>query len=663
MKNIEVVGIGIFFVNLQNKKPNTQIDMKTTLILAALSTVTAMAMADDVMTVDLKDSRACTMSNGIITLSIDASGKAKTMTHPDNGTDNILDNNGIYFDYTSNKNRALSAGKAEIVKQTDDYIEVLYTSGANNVLPTYKQGYILRKGESGVYTYVIVEGNSAHYGSNGVGAIKETRVCTRLAPTFLDGYVDDVMQGTIPSNSEMKEAEKSENTIQDATYRMADGSIYTKYNWAQFIDNDDFHGLMNGKVGVWNIPVSYEWLNGGPMRQELTVHATSKSPITIQMLQGEHIGASSQKYADGHRQIFGPFMIYVNSGDTREAMIADAKEKARQLKDEWPFNWFENEYYPLDRATVSGKINVTTGQGNDAIQVVLAEPGSNILSQGGKYIYWSKTDVDGNFEIKNVRKGEYSLYAYATKGTITDELEKDGIIVDSETVDLGIVDWTPETYSDLLWNIGENNRRADGFNRSDDPRSYEARDGIPSTLEFVVGMSNPAQDWYNAQTGNGTWTVTFNLDTEYTGNAKFTASIAGVSNSPTVTVGINGEKLASWNLKDDGSLRRSANQAGRHRVESVEFPASLLKAGENKLTLTASGCKSGTGVLYDCLKLEAGELIAGAADMITDDSDAPYEIYTISGVKVGTFNSLNDLTLKKGIYIYRKGAKTGKFAH
>ena len=54
---------------------------------------------------------------------------------------------------------------------------------------------------------------------------------------------------------------------------------------------------------------------------------------------------------------------------------------------------------------------MTTGQGNEAIQVVLAEPGSNILSQGGKYIFWSKTDADGNFEIKNVRKGEYSLYA------------------------------------------------------------------------------------------------------------------------------------------------------------------------------------------------------------------------------------------------------------
>ncbi len=633
---------------------------KEYLILMAAAAMVSAAKADDVMSVSLQDSRACTMSNGIITLSIDASGKAKTMKHAANGDANILGNNGIYFDYTSNKNRALSAGKAEIVKQTDDYVEVLYTAGANNLLPTYKQGYILRKGESGVYTYVIVEGNSAHYGSGGVGAVKETRVCTRLASDFLDGYVDDVMQGKIPSNDEMKVAEKSENTIQDATYRMADGSIYTKYNWAQFIDSDDFHGLMNGKVGVWNIPVSYEWLNGGPMRQELTVHATSKSPITIQMLQGEHIGASSQKYSDDHRQIFGPFFIYVNSGETREAMIADARAKSAELKSQWPFQWLENEYYPLDRATVSGRINVTTGQGGDALQVVLAEPGGNILSQGGKYIFWSKTDAEGNFEIKNVRKGEYALYAYATKGTITDELELPLMNVDSENVNLGVIDWAPETYSDLLWNIGENNRRADGFNRSGDPRSYEARDGIPSVLEYTVGVSNPAQDWYNAQTGNGTWTVKFTLDKEYSGEAKFTASIAGVSNSPSVAVSVNGENLSSWSLKDDGSLRRSANQAGRHRVESVKFPASILRRGENELKLTASGCKSGTGILYDCLKLEAGGLLTGAADFIESEENAPYVIYSISGVRIGEFESLSDLNVEKGIYIYRKGGKSGK---
>lgn len=636
--------------------------MKKTFTLFLIAAASCLAAnAEGEMTVNLKSDRSCTMSNGIITLSIDAKGLAKTMKHPANGTTNILGSNGIYFDYTANKNRTLNAGKAEIVKQTDDYIEVLYTAAANNVLPLYKQGYILRKGESGVYTYVIVNGNSAHFGSNGVGPVKETRVCTRLASTFLDGYVDEVMQGKIPSNAEMSVAEKTENTIQDATYRMADGSIYTKYNWAQFIDSDNFHGLMNGKVGVWNIPVSYEWINGGPMRQELTVHATSKSPITIQMLQGEHLGAASQNYADGDSQIFGPFFIYVNSGDTRDEMIADARAKAKELQAQWPFKWFENEYYPLDRATVSGKIDVTTGQGNEAIQVVLAEPGSNILSQGGKYIFWSKTDADGNFEIKNVRKGEYSLYAYATTGTITDELEKKDVVVDAEAVDLGTIEWTPETYANLLWSIGENNRRADGFNRSDDPRAYEARDGVPANLEYVIGSSNPAKDWYNAQTTNGVWTVTFNLDKTYSGNAKFTASIAGVSNSPKITVGVNGSNKGSWSLKDDGSLRRSATQAGRHRVESVTFPASSLKVGANKLTLTASSCKSGTGVLYDCIKLEAGELVTSGIEAVESEAGADtFEVFTVGGVKVGDFDSLDGLNLEKGIYIYRSGSKTGK---
>ncbi|MDO4336089.1 MAG: polysaccharide lyase family protein [Bacteroidales bacterium] len=621
------------------------------------------AFADGEMSIDLKSDRTCTMSNGIITLSIDASGKAKTMKHPDNGDANILGNNGIYFDYTANKNRALSAAKAEIVKQTDDYLEVLYTAGANNVLPLYQQGYILRKGESGVYTYVIVNGNSAHYGSNGVGNIKETRVCTRLASDFLDGYVDEVMQGAIPSNAEMAVAEKSENTIQDATYRMADGSIYTKYNWAQFIANDDFHGLMNGKVGVWNIPVSYEWLNGGPMRQELTVHATSKSPITIQMLQGEHIGAASQRYDDGTRQIFGPFMIYVNSGADRQAMIDDAAAKAASLQAEWPFQWFENDCYPLDRATVAGRINVTTGQGNDAYQVVLAQPGSNILSQGGDYIFWSKTDEDGYFEIKNVRKGNYSLYAYATKGTVTDELEVKDVAVDSENVELGTIDWAPETYANLLWNIGENNRMADGFNGSDAPRAYEVRDGIPSVLTFEIGSSAESTDWYNAQTGNGTWTIAFTLDKTYEKDAKLTASLAGVSNSPSVSIGVNGSHVGDWkSLKDDGSLRRSANLAGRHRVESVTFPANLLVAGENKLTLTASNCKSGTGILYDCIKLEAGEVISTAVGEIESaDADARYEIFTPGGVRMGSFESLDDASLPKGLYIYRRGAESGKF--
>ncbi|MDE5839559.1 MAG: hypothetical protein K2H49_01425, partial [Muribaculaceae bacterium] len=597
---------------------------------------------------------------GIITLNIDAKGMAKTMKHPSNGSANILGNNGIYFDYTTNKNRALSAGSARIVRNDDDYAEVVYTSAANDALPTYEHGYILRKGESGVYTYVIVHGNSksGDTSKGGVGPVKETRVCTRLASDFLDGYVDDQMQGMIPSNAEMAVAEK--NSVQDATYYLSDGSIYTKYNWAQFIDRDDFHGLMNGKVGVWNIPVSYEWLNGGPMRQELTVHATSKSPITIQMIQGEHLGASSQTYEDGHTQIFGPFMIYVNDSESREEMIADARAKARQLKAEWPFTWFENQYYPLDRATVTGKIDITTGQKAGDVKVVLAAPGSNLLRQGGNYIYWGVTDADGNFSIPAVRKGNYSLYAYATTGTITDELCVDDIEIAESSTDLGSIEWSPVTLEHQLWNIGENNRLADGFNCSDRPRAYEAWQWQPANIEYTIGKSNPSEDWYNAQTKNGKWTVKFNLDREYEGDAMLTASIAGVSNSPQIAVSVNGNNKETWSLKDDGSIRRSATLAGRHLVKSISFPASELKLGENEITFTASNCKDKSGVLYDCIKLEAGARVSAGADLITDDaSELPVYVYTLTGLYVGEFDTCPG-NLPHGIYIVKQGAKTRK---
>ncbi len=629
-------------------------------LLAASVWFGAAAQEAQDVTVKLKADRSCTMSNGIINISIANNGQVQTLKHPSNGNVNILSNNGIYFDYTSDKNRALSPASARIVRQEPDYAEVVYTSTANDALPTYEHGYIMRKGESGIYTYVIVHGNSksADTSQGGVGPVKETRVCTRLAAAFTDGYVDDQMQGRIPTNAEMAEAEKRE--VQDATYYLADNSIYTKYNWAQFIDHDDFHGLMNAKVGVWNIPVSYEWLNGGPMRQELTVHATSKSPITIQMLQGEHLGASSTSYDDDDHQIFGPFMIYVNDGATREEKIADARAKAAQLKAEWPFAWFQNEYYPLDRATVSGKINITTGQNPGNVKVVLAAPGGNLLSQGGNYMFWTLTEADGSFSIPAVRKGTYSLYAYATTGTITDELCVDNIeITDSET-ELGDIDWTPLTLEHLLWNIGENNRLADGFNCSDRPRAYEAWQWQPANLEFRIGESDPAVDWYNAQTKNGKWSVKFNLDRVYDGNALLTASIAGVSNSPNITVDINGNYRQSWSLKDDGSVRRSATLAGRHLVKSFYFPASNLKEGENVVTFTASNCKDKSGVLYDCIKLEAGEKITAGADMIMDsNSTLPISVFTLTGLFVGEFDSY-PTNLPHGIYVLRQGSDVKK---
>lgn len=599
-------------------------------IITSLAIATALAAsAQSEMTATLGSNNTAVMSNGIITLNIGKDGRVSKMLHAANGSDNILGSSGIYFDYTADKNRALSPDKAEVVKLTDDYAEILYSNNTADI--RYSQGYILRKGVSGVYSYVIVKGT----GKSKDLKVKETRVCTRFAPSFLDGYVDDRMRGRIPSNSEMKEAEKKENTIQDATYYLADSTVYTKYNWAQFIVNDSVHGLMNGKVGVWNIPCSYEWLNGGPTRQELTVHATSKSPISIQMLQGEHFGGASMSYDDGETQIFGPFFIYVNSGASADEMIADAKAQASLQQAQWPFTWFENPLYPLDRSTVSGRISLRAGGSPANLRVVLGEPGVEIIRQGKKYIYWATTDADGNFSIPNVRKGDYSLYVYALDGTVTDELEYKGVSVTGEETRLGTIEWLPTVYEKLIWNIGENNRRADGFCVSDDLRAYGLWEKVPADLTFRPGVSDPAVDWYYAQCHNGTWSVKFNLDQMPEGDLHFTASVAGAANKPTVAVKVNGQSVTSWNFSsNDACIYRSATQAGRHWLKNCAIPASMFRQGENTLDLVMSGINKNGGVMYDCLKLEAG--VPAAVGAIPTAPRTEIGRYSIQGQPVGS---------------------------
>ena len=598
--------------------------------------------ADDV-SVSISSGRVTVMSNGLVSATIGSNGRISKMSMA--GDDNVLASNGIYFDYTSDKNRSLNPTKAEIVRQDSDYVEVVYSNLDSS--PQLEQGFIMRKGVSGVYVYIVVRGTASSESVN----MREMRVCTRLAPSFIYGYVDDNMQGLIPSNSDMKTAEKAENKIADATYRMADGSIYTKYDWAQYIVRDSVHGLMSDDTGVWNIACSHEWANGGPMKQELTVHATSKSPITIQMLQGEHFGASSQAFKNGERKVYGPFLIYLNKG-THQQMISDAKSMASQQQKEWPFSWFVHELFPLNRPSVYGRINVTTGQSDDAIQVVLAESGSDVYSQGKRYIYWGKTDEEGRFCITDVRPGEYTLYAYATHGDITDELVYEDAVVGNETCHLGVIDWTPSRHGDLLWMIGENNRLSDGYAFSDAPRSYLLPEMVPSDLTFTIGEDNPQIDWYYAQTQKGTWAVRFRCNQTYTGQACLTASLAAVTSQPIVQVIFNGAVLDTWKWNsNDGAIYRSATQSGLHDLKAICFDASKLQQGDNLLEFRLTNGNGRGGVMWDCIKMEAFATTGNSIHTVNIVADSPIIVYRIDGTYVNVFTNRKDMLLPPGIYI------------
>lgn len=575
---------------------------KNFFLLCGLLISSSGAMAQSDVTANVRSAGTANMSNGIVTLGISAAGKVTNCTY--NGSSNLISTagGGIYFSCNEPDYHELSATKTELKINTADMAEVVFTNESPLGIK-WTQGYILRKGESGVYMYLIAEGNEKN------AELGEARIVYRMNDTYFNyGYVNDAMQGPIPSRDEMLRSEQRQ--VQDATFRLDDGTIYTKYNWANFIKDDPFHGIMGTTYGAWTIPVSPEYINGGPMRQELTVHADTKSTLFLQMLHGGHFGADGQVFSTGTKKIYGPFFLYFNTCDSHEAMIADAAAKAQQLQAEWPFQWFDNALYDRDRATVTGQLSVSDPlQTATKYRVVLSKTAEPMNEDNG-YIFWTETEADGSFSIPNVRRDTYVLTAYALDGANTEQFTREGIAVSGATTDLGIIDWMPTKFDKRIFQIGQSDRLTDGFHLADAPRAYENYQQVPKSLTFTADESDAAVDWYYAQVNPGKWTIRFKADEKSLGMMRLTGAAAGVANLGHMYIKLNGTQIGHWgDFYNDGSIYRSANKAGRFQQRYVDFGASRLKVDDwNTIDLQINSL-SGTigGIMWDCVKLELAD--------------------------------------------------------
>ena len=600
------------------------------------------------------------LSNGKVTAVINEKGQV----------DQLLTEDGKYvikagsaeagcLDYTiNNSNRELQKSSEALtvtkVKETSDMVELRFTNDKNNLAQTWSLGYIMRKDVSGLYTYATMEGAKD-------GAYQEARFKWRPNESFNYAWVSDDVQGQMPPYDRLVDDYK----VQDATFTLADGTIYTKYDWANYMKDDLLHGVMNTTNGAWAIAPNMEWMNGGVQKQELTVHADNKGPVLLQMLQGEHFGASAYTAAVGSKQFYGPTLLYINSGETKEAMIADAKQQAAKEVEAWPYSWFSHDDYPTaaDRATVTGTITLNHEDfSTTKLQVILADASTEEpLQQSGGYQYATEaTSTDGNyaFTIKNVRPGSYAVFAYALNGDATGMMKSSkAYSVAAGSTNVGTIAWTPAKYTKKLWQIGEADRTTSGFKLSDHKRQYGMWDGsvvadagIPAELTYTVGTSQTS-DWYYAQTkDNSTWTVKFNNTETYAEPLHLTIAVAGSSRKPTLTVNMNDtEVYKAAYPNSDGALYRSGVLSGRSGLIEIEIPAAAVKVGENNLTLVLSGGDSGVGgLLYDCIKLEAGESeMEDLGNRLWDFSEWTFDEGT-------TKKNLTEVTNSKNLY-YRAG--------
>lgn len=554
--------------------------------------------AADVVTLTMDaDHRGVTLSNGLITMHTTPDGNVNSVKC--DGQQMILagKKGDVYLSYVadSTKNGRLNADTMIVARQSDELVEVIYRQKSYHDHLQWEVGYIVRQGICGYYTYATVK-------SDGPNGLHEARIVHRLNPRLFNyAWVSDENQGPQPSTELLKNPVQK---IQDATFLLSDSTVYTKYDYCNYVKDDQLHGMMGDEVGAWLITPSFEWVNGGVGKQELTVHGDNRSPLILQMFQSQHFGAGTTYFKEGQQKMYGPALIYFNKG-TREGMIADAKQLRDKELSAYPYLWMKHEAFPLKRGSVSGSVHLDKTYGTTRFQVVLAQPGSNFTHQGNDYQYWAETDEKGSFSIANVRPGNYTLYAYALNGEATGQLTKDGIVVKTGQNKLSAITWDLPKYGTTLWRIGDADHRSAGFRLSDHRRQYGLFNEVPADLTYTIGKSKPETDWYYAQTKNGRWTIVFHSEATYTQPLRLTIAVAGAANQTRAEVIINGQRIGVVKTDNDSGIYRCAIQSGQPALFTFDIQPDMLRQGKNTLSLKVGNIKHVGGIMYDCIKLEA----------------------------------------------------------
>ncbi|CAM3733120.1 polysaccharide lyase family protein [Marinicrinis lubricantis] len=544
-----------------------------------------------------------------------------------------------YF-FESNREYGGTNMNYQIVSQTDDRVEISLSTDNPEVLPfRLDYRFVLEADSPGIYIYSIFD---YHEGMPDGVEIEQSRYSFRGNPEIFTKYgIEDHSKGdrmgTFPTPQDIRNGE----SLMDATYRLPNGEIYTKYQHAVHMGDNNINGIFGEDIGLSIIRPSQEYLVGGPAKQEYFVEMTNTTPMVHWYEQVRHYGVPNIVPEKGWQKIYGPFFVYVNEAETTEALWADVKQQAVEEKAKWPYTWLEDSIYNTDqRSTVTGQLTVSDGSSAANAWVILGQPGMNVYEQNLDYLYYVRADEQGRFTIEDVRPGTYTLYAYTDH--LFGEFHFDDIAVGANgTHDVGVLEWTPETHGDLIWQIGTPDRTPREFKFGDQLRQWglwlQYPLDFPNDVDFVIGESIESEDWNYMHPATRTpgnvdhllvpqdptlaeWKIRFQSE-ETQGTGTLTIAIAGSSRG-SLAVTLNGTTIAEYDqvipIGNDASVYR-AGETGYYHELTIPFDASLLTDGENIITLKHLGSNGSTdSIMYDALRLEIEPATIGSLqDQVT----------------------------------------------
>jgi rhamnogalacturonan endolyase len=501
----------------------------------------------------------------------------------------------------------------------------------------------LGRGDHGVYTYVAFE-HRPEYGS---ASMTEARIAVELQDYFDNIHVDALRSGKYPIDMGGIPGDKYAYTTRQKDERATGWTSSTKH------------------LGWFLINPSTEYLSGGPNKAEFVAHKEpSPGPAVLNYWRSSHYGGANVTVSEGERwiHVVGPFMFYINEGASHQAMVADAQAQLKKEEAKWPYGWVDAPGYakPAERSTVTGQIALDDryapdgGRFTGKLMVGLTRTPYQIPRLGGPAAqagaptfqtiewqndanllqHWSKNlDPSGRFTIEKVPPGAYTLFAYAD-GVLGEYSKADVTVPAGGKVDLGKLVWTPVRYGRTVWEVGTADRDPREFAYADhffQPASQlKYTEMFPQGVVYRIGRSTPGKDWFFVQaphapsgetpravvmsgiSGAGEATpyrIVFDMPKAARGAATVRFAFTSYS-APGIEVSVNGTPVGiARGPGSDGAV--GLHQIfGRYSETALAFDASLLKAGENTVTLTVPAGAYNNTVVYDVVRLELDEAAA-----------------------------------------------------
>jgi hypothetical protein len=623
------------------------------------------------------------LKNGIIEAKIDKN-TSNLVSMKVNGVETLYvttstSRTGGYYDFvTSQGFEQISGATFSVKEETADYIDISlfrpYTPGTNVTRCDVDIHYVLKKGDAGLYTYSILK-HKATYPDFDMGSWRQVlwidnsvtdRICVNDLKTW------DMPQPTDTwSPTSIAEIIKIESGVRAGKY---DG----KYQFSESLYSLKAYGHSTNKnsLGIWAVTGNHEYFSGGPTSQDLN----SAAGIIHILMNGVHYNSIGFQVPQGEEwsKIYGPYLIYANQKATATANWDDAKARAAQDATEWPFSWLTNTpEYPLadGRGNITGNFAITDPSKTDVngggawIGVTKLSPdsGGNWQFEEENYQYWVQTDASGNFNIKNVRPGTYTLFAYKD-GTTGEYRQETVVVTAANTTNIGNINWViPRNNGKLIFEIGVPDRTAAEYKFGD----FDYCEGFVEN-KFAATFANPIE--YNVEDKNwatalsyvhsgyfntdGTrsvwdWNVNFTLTGTIptTGNAKLTIAYASSDHAQN-WIFANGSRItpSSGYYPPNGggnAFLRQSNHA-KYGLATFDIPYSKLKTGKNTIKLQMPSTSSGSNhVMYDYISLEGDLYTLGvASNTITADAVRAYPNPTKGIFEIALPLSIQETTIE-----------------